>query len=112
MDAKTLIETALPDYLNRDVDTLNDPFWQGVVEDMARDYEEALKQSGYNTATSFSVDGLSVAVDVRSIFGKYASILAPYKRPRTVTQNDRELRGTNPETSDWATQYYEAHLAL
>lgn len=112
MDSKTFIETALPDYLNRDVDALNDPFWRGIVEDMARDYDEALKQSGNNTATSFSVDGLSVAVDVRSIFSKYAAILAPYKRPRTVTQNDRDVRGVNPDTSDWASRYYAEHLAL
>lgn len=108
MYTEDIVKQALRDYLNRDDLTFAGTFWQGLIAEMVEAYEAELKQSANHSVTGYSVDGYSATVDTRGIMSKYAGILAPYKRLRTLTKNASTSRPTKEES--WVDAYARKYL--
>lgn len=97
--AQAILTDALKRYVNNP-DAWHNPdirewIFEPIIEDLAQSYVKRLENTDYNSATSYSTDGYSATADTSGLFAAYAPLLYPYRKPRTVTQND---------STDWKTE--------
>lgn len=97
--ARAFLTDALKRYVNNP-DAWHNPdirewIFEPIIEDLAQSYVKRLENTDYNSATSYSTDGYSATADTSNLFAAYTPILYPYRKPRTVTQND---------STDWKTE--------
>lgn len=97
--AQAILTDALKRYVNNP-DAWHNPdirewIFEPIIEDLAQSYVKRLENTDYNSATSYSTDGYSATADTSSLFAAYAPLLYPYRKPMTVSQNDK---------TDWKTE--------
>lgn len=103
-----IISNALRRYLNNPAAwenaELKSCIFDPIIKELVDTYRKRLVNTDNNSATSYSTDGFSMTADTSNIFQAYAPLLAPYRKPRTVSDNDAtdwktdELERPNP---DW-----------
>ena len=72
-----------PNFLTEDYE-----FFDALINEIVIAYDKEIESTDYHTATQYDVDGYVATMDTRALLSKYYPILAPYKRIRTVSQND------------------------
>lgn len=97
--AQAILTDALKRYVNNP-DAWHNPdirewIFEPIIEDLAQSYVKRLENTDYNSATSYSTDGYSATADTSGLFAAYAPLLYPYRKPMTVSQNDK---------TDWKTE--------
>lgn len=97
--AQAILTDALKRYVNNP-DAWHNPdirewIFEPIIEDLAQTYVKRLENTDYNSATSYSTDGYSATADTSGLFAAYAPLLYPYRKPMTVSQNDK---------TDWKTE--------
>lgn len=97
--AQAILTDALKRYVNNP-DAWHNPdirewIFEPIISDLAQSYVKRLENTDYNSATSYSTDGYSATADTSGLFAAYAPLLYPYRKPMTVSQNDK---------TDWKTE--------
>ena len=89
---RAFIADALKRYINNPAawgnEDVRQDIFEPIIDDATQTYIKRLENTDYNSATSYSTDGYSATADTSHLFAVYTPILYPYRKPRTVTQND------------------------